>query len=217
VTGGGKPAAELSARALRIVRALHQLYPGADCALTHSDALQLLVATILSAQCTDERVNQVTPALFRRYPDAPAYAGAAPAEVEELIRPTGFFRNKARALISLGAALAERHSGRVPASMEELVELPGVGRKTANVVLGTWFGQPAIFVDTHVARLSGRLGWTDQRDPVKIETALQRILPREEWTFTSHGLIWHGRRVCKARRPDCAACALRPDCPYPAG
>jgi len=206
---------ELRARAGRIVRALHRLYPDADCALVHADALQLLVATILSAQCTDERVNQVTPGLFRRYPDAAAYAAADPAELEERIRPTGFFRNKARSLIGLGQALVQRHGGRVPERMEPLVELPGVGRKTANVLLGTWFGQPAIFVDTHVARLSGRLAWTAQRDPVKIELDLQRILPRAEWTFTSHALIWHGRRVCKARKPACDDCGLRADCPYP--
>jgi endonuclease-3 len=155
------------------MRALRRLYPDADCALAHSDPLQLLVATILSAQCTDERVNRVTPALFRRYPDAAAYAA-------------------------------------------DLVRLPGVGRKTANVVLGTWFGEPAIFVDTHVARLAGRLGWSRQRDPVKIELDLQKLLPRADWTFTAHALIWHGRRVCKARKPDCAACGLRPDCPHAA-
>lgn len=210
----GSPEAR-RARAGRIVRTLHGLYPDADCALAHTDELQLLVATILSAQCTDERVNRVTPDLFRRYPDAAAYAAADPAELEEWIRPTGFFRNKARSLIGLGAALTQRHGGRVPARMEQLVELPGVGRKTANVLLGTWFGQPAIFVDTHVARLSARLGWTDRRDPAKIELDLQRILPRREWTFTSHALIWHGRRVCKARKPDCGACGLRADCPYP--
>jgi len=200
----------------RVVRALRRIYPDADCALDHSDALQLLVATVLSAQCTDERVNQVTPTLFRRFPDASAYAAADPAELEQLIRPTGFFRNKARSLVGLGAALTATHGGRVPARMEELVELPGVGRKTANVLLGTWFGRPAIFVDTHVARLAGRLGWTTRRDPVKIELDLQRILPREDWTFTAHALIWHGRRVCKARKPACASCALRPDCPHTA-
>ena len=205
----------LRARVERIVRALRRIYPDADCALDHSDALQLLVATILSAQCTDERVNRVTPALFQRFPDAAAYAAADPAELEQIIHSTGSFRNKARSLIGLGAALAEQHGGRVPSRMEQLVELPGVGRKTANVVLGTWFEQPAIFVDTHVARLAGRLGWTGRRDPVKIELDLQEILPREDWTFTAHALIWHGRRVCKARKPACASCALRPDCPHP--
>jgi endonuclease-3 len=215
VTGGARSGRDgPRTRATRIVRSLRQLYPNADCALHHSDPLQLLVATILSAQCTDERVNRVTPALFRRFSDAAAYASADPAEMEELIRSTGFFRNKARALIGLGAALEERHAGQVPARMEDLVRLPGVGRKTANVVLGTWFGEPAIFVDTHVTRLAARLGWSRHRDPVKIETDLQRLVPREDWTFTAHALIWHGRRVCKARKPDCATCALRPDCPY---
>lgn len=208
-------AAALRARGRRIARGLERLHPDADCALEHSDPLELLVATILSAQCTDERVNRVTPALFARYPGAKAYAEADPAELEERIRPTGFFRNKARSLIGLGRALLERHGGRVPERMEELVELPGVGRKTANVILGTWFGRPAITVDTHVTRLASRLGLTEQKDPVKIEQELQGILPRDRWTFCSHALIWHGRRVCKARRPDCDGCGLRPDCPFP--
>jgi endonuclease-3 len=206
--------AETKRRAARIARKLHQLHPDAACALVHSNALQLLVATILSAQCTDERVNMVTPALFRAYPDAAAYAEAAPAKLEEAIRSTGFFRNKAKSLIGLGRALVERHGGEVPRSMEALVELPGVGRKTANVILGTWFGEPAITVDTHVARLSRRLELVTDKDPVKIEFALQKLLPEEEWTFVSHALIWHGRRVCKARKPDCASCGLRADCPF---
>ncbi len=203
------------ARARRIVRGLHELYPDADCALDHDDPLQLLVATILSAQCTDERVNQVTPTLFARYPDAAAYAAADAAALEETIRSTGFFRNKAKSLIGLGRALVERHGGEVPDRMEELVELPGVGRKTANVMLGTWFGRPAITVDTHVTRLAGRLGLTKERDATKIERALQQVLPRNDWTFSSHALIWHGRRVCKARRPDCETCGLFKDCPFP--
>jgi endonuclease-3 len=206
---------EANKRAGRIARKLHHLHPDAECALVHSDALQLLVATILSAQCTDERVNMVTPALFRAYPDAAAYAEAAPEELEEAIHSTGFFRNKARSLIGLGRALVERHGGRVPESMEELVELPGVGRKTANVILGTWYGEPAIAVDTHVARLSQRLGLVTGKDPVKIELALQQLLPEKEWTFISHALIWHGRRVCKARKPACGSCGLRTDCPFP--
>jgi endonuclease-3 len=163
------------ARAARIVRSLRQLYPDADCALDHSNPLELLVATILSAQCTDERVNQVTPTLFR----------------------------------------SDRHQGRVPETMEELVELPGVGRKTANVILGTWFGLPAVTVDTHVKRLAGRLGLTTHEDPVKIEFDLQDVFPEKDWTLTSHALIWHGRRVCKARTPRCDDCALNRDCPYP--
>lgn len=206
---------QLLARAGRIVRGLRRLYPDADCALEHSDSLQLLVATILSAQCTDQRVNQVTPALFRSYPDAAAYAAADPAELEERIRPTGFFRNKARSLIGLGCALVDRHGGQVPGHIEALVALPGVGRKTANVILGTWFGQQAITVDTHVARLANRLELSPEQDPVKIELDLQQLLPTDAWTFSSHALIWHGRRVCHARRPACEHCGLRPDCPYP--
>jgi endonuclease-3 len=204
---------EVRARARRVTGALRRTYPDADCALHHSSPLELLVATILSAQCTDERVNQVTPRLFRKYSDAAAYGSAEPAELEELIRSTGFFRNKARSLIGLGQALAERHQGQVPDRMEELVELPGVGRKTANVILGTWFERPAIFVDTHVGRLSRRLGWTGQKDPIKVELELQKVLPEKDWTFTSHALIWHGRRVCKARKPDCVGCVLSADCP----
>ncbi len=204
---------ERSVRARRIVGALRSLHPDTECALHHRSALELLVATILSAQCTDERVNQVTPELFRRYPTARAYAEADPTEIEIAIRPTGFFRNKARSLIGLGRALIERVDGAVPDSMEELIRLPGVGRKTANVVLGTWFGQPAIPVDTHVTRLSGRLGLSAATDPARIEFDLQALLAREDWTFFSHALIWHGRRVCGARLPDCAHCGLRPECP----
>jgi endonuclease-3 len=202
-------------RARRVVRSLRKLYPDSDCALDHQTALELLVATILSAQCTDVRVNQVTPALFRRYADAAGYAEADPAELEDHIRSTGFFRNKAKALKSLGRALLDDHGGEVPDTMEDLVRLPGVGRKTANVLLGTWFGKPAIPVDTHVTRLAGRLGLTAETDAVKIEFALQELLPRKDWTFTSHALIWHGRRVCRARKPDCEGCALFPECPFP--
>jgi endonuclease III len=203
-------------RARHIVRELRRTYADADCALHHTNALELLVATILSAQCTDERVNQVTPALFRRFPSAAAYARADEREVEDLVRPTGFFRNKSRALVGLGRALVERHGGEVPDRMEHLVELPGVGRKTANVVLGTWFGQPAIPVDTHVTRVAGRLELTSSDDPLKIEADLQALLPEAQWTFASHALIWHGRRVCQARRPACERCTLRAHCPYPA-
>lgn len=206
---------EPKAQARRVVKKLHGLYADADCALNHTSALELLAATVLSAQCTDERVNQVTPVLFGRYPDARAYAAAEAAEMEATIRSTGFYRNKARSLISLGQALSERHGGAVPDTMEQLVELPGVGRKTANVVLGTWFGKPAIFVDTHVKRLSNRLGWTEHSDPVKIEMELQKIIPEREWTFAAHALIWHGRQVCKARKPACDDCGLRGDCPFP--
>ena len=210
-----KPTPARKRRAARILAGLHALYPHATCALRHGNAFQLLVATILSAQCTDEMVNQVTPALFRAYPNARALAEADPTALEALIRPTGFFRNKARSLLGLGQALVARHGGRVPDTMEELVELPGVGRKTANVVLGTWFGKPAIPVDTHVTRLSGRLELTEETDPVRIEQDLMLLFPPAEWTFSSHALIWHGRQVCKALRPQCPACGLRKDCPWP--
>ena len=199
----------------KLVRGLRELYTDADCALHHKDALQLLVATILSAQCTDVRINQVTPKLFAKYKDARSYADADPDELEELIRTTGFFRNKARSILGLGRALVERHGGDVPQDMDQLVKLPGVGRKTANVLRGTWFGLPGITVDTHVKRLSGRMQLTDETNPVKIEFALQEILPEEDWTFASHALIWHGRQVCNARRPECDRCALRPNCPFP--
>ena len=202
-----------AARAARIVAGLRALYPGADCELVHRNALELLVATILSAQCTDERVNRVTPELFRRYPDARAWAEADLDELERRIRPTGFFRQKARTLAALGRALLERHGGRVPETLDALVELPGVGRKTANVVLGTWFGKPAIPVDTHVIRLAGRLGLTASSDPVRIEHELRALLPESDWTFASHALILHGRRVCGARAPVCERCAIRGDCP----
>jgi len=208
-------AAELQARARRIVRGLRKLYPDSDCALEHHNALELLVATILSAQCTDVRVNLVTPALFRRFPGAADYADADPAELEDHVRSTGFFRNKARSLKNLGRMLVDDHGGEVPDRMEELVRLPGVGRKTANVLLGSWFGRAAIPVDTHVTRLSGRMELTRETDAVKIEFALQELLPRKDWTFSSHALIWHGRGVCKARTPDCERCSIRPDCPFP--
>jgi endonuclease III len=202
--------------AARILDTLEQAHPEARCALHYRSAFELSVATILSAQCTDERVNQVTPALFRRFPGAADYARADEREVEELVRPTGFFRNKARSIVALGRALVEHHGGEVPDRMEDLVRLPGVGRKTANVVLGTWFGKAAIPVDTHVTRVAGRLELTASDDPVKIEADLQALLPRSEWTFVSHALIWHGRRVCQARRPACERCTLRAHCPYPA-
>jgi len=202
-------------RARGIVRGLRKLYSDADCALEHTNALELLVATILSAQCTDERVNQVTPRLFRRYTTAEAYAETDIAELEQHIRPTGFFRNKAKSIRGLGRALLEHHGGQVPDRMEQLVKLPGVGRKTANVLLGTWFGKPAIPVDTHVTRLTSRMELTGERDAVKIEYALQELLPKKDWTFTSHALIWHGRRVCKARSPSCDTCTLARHCPFP--
>jgi endonuclease III len=203
----------LRPRAGRIVRRLARLYPDAHCALHHRNPLELLVATILSAQCTDARVNLVTPALFARYPDAHAFATANPRELEKLIQSTGFFRNKARNIIGCCRELVARHGGRVPATMEELVPLPGVGRKTANVILGTAFATPGITVDTHVGRLSRRLGLTAETDPVKVERDLMRLVPRKEWTMVSHRLIFHGRQVCHARKPNCAGCGLAALCP----
>jgi endonuclease-3 len=181
--------------------------------LHHASAFQLLVATVLSAQCTDAMVNRVTPALFARYPDAPAMAAGAPEELEPLIRPTGFFRAKARSLAGLSAALVERHGGEVPGTMAELVRLPGVGRKTASVVLGHWFGVPAIPVDTHVLRVARRLGLTGAADPGRVERDLAALWPRRLWTDGALRLILHGRRVCAARRPRCEACVLAGFCP----
>ncbi|RMI09745.1 endonuclease III [Cellulomonas triticagri] len=209
----GRPPLALVRRARRVNRALAERWPDARCELDFRSPLELLVATVLSAQTTDVRVNQVTPVLFTRYPDAAAYAGADPAELEALIRPTGFFRAKARSLTGLGRALVERFDGEVPPRLADLVTLPGVGRKTANVVLGDAFGVPGITVDTHVGRLARRLGWTTQEDPVKVEQDIAALVPRAEWTLLSHRLIFHGRRTCHARRPDCAACPLTRDCP----
>jgi len=204
--------AERHARARRIARVLADAYPDARCALRHDDAWQLLVATILSAQCTDERVNMVTPALFARYPTPAALAEAATPELEGLIRSTGFFRQKAKSLKTVAAAIAEQ-GGQVPRDMDRLVALGGVGRKTANVVLGTAYGIPSIMVDTHVRRLSNRLGLTREDDPVKIEMDLRELLPPKEWTDFSHRLIHHGRRICLARTPRCPDCPLLALCP----
>ncbi|MFF1531444.1 endonuclease III [Cellulomonas sp. NPDC058312] len=212
-TPAERPDVALVRRARRVNRALAARWPDARCELDFRTPLELLVATVLSAQTTDVRVNQVTPALFARYPDAAAYAGADPAELEALIRPTGFFRAKARSLQGLGRALLERFDGEVPARLEDLVTLPGVGRKTANVVLGDAFGIPGITVDTHVGRLARRLGWTTQDDPVKVERDIAALIPRAEWTLLSHRLIFHGRRTCHARTPDCASCPVTRDCP----
>ncbi len=198
----------------KILRRLKAMFPEATCALDHRNALELLVATILSAQCTDERVNKVTPALFARYPAAKDYAGADPAELEALIRSTGFFRNKAKAIRGMARLLVERHGGEVPARLEDLVELPGVARKTANVVLGTFFGRAeGVVVDTHVSRIAKRLGLTKEKDPAKIERDLMAQIPRKDWIGFSHRLIHHGRGLCDARRPECAPCALRGLCP----
>ncbi|MCY7364963.1 MAG: endonuclease III [Frankiaceae bacterium] len=200
-------------RARRIARELALLHPDAHCELDFTTPLELAVATILSAQCTDKRVNEVTPALFRRYPTAAAYAAADREEVEALVRPTGFFRNKAGSLIGLGAALVERHGGEVPRRLEDLVQLPGVGRKTANVVLGNAFGVPGLTVDTHFGRLVRRFGWTELDDPVKVEAAVAELLPKAEWTMFSHRVIFHGRRVCHSRTPACGACGVAALCP----
>ncbi|HEY0997119.1 MAG TPA: endonuclease III [Gemmatimonadaceae bacterium] len=197
-----------------VLRRLAATYPDAHCALDHRNAFELLVATILSAQCTDKRVNMVTPALFARFPHARALAAAGQEEVEELVRTTGFFRSKAKNLIAMATALVERHGGEVPQRMDDLVVLPGVGRKTANVILGNAFGiNEGVVVDTHVARLSQRLGLTTQADPVKIEADLMQQFPRERWTMLAHYLIDHGRAICDARRPRCGECPLADLCP----
>ncbi len=200
-------------RARRINRELAALYPEAHCELDFTTPLELCVATILSAQCTDKRVNEVTPALFRAYPTAQAYAAADRVVLEEQIRTTGFFRNKTTSLIGLGAALVERHGGEVPPRLEDLVKLPGIGRKTANVVLGNAFGIPGLTVDTHFGRLVRRFGWTTEEDPVKVEFAVADLLPKAEWTMFSHRVIFHGRRVCHSRTPACGACAIAALCP----
>ena len=194
-------------------RALAQAFPHVYCELDFTNALELTVATILSAQSTDKRVNLTTPALFKRYRTARDYAQADRVELEELIRPTGFYRNKTTSLIKLGQALEERFDGEVPASMDELVTLPGVGRKTANVILGNAFDIPGITVDTHFQRLVHRWAWTEEADPVKIEKAIGELIERSEWTLLSHRVIFHGRRVCHARRPACGVCVLAKDCP----
>jgi endonuclease III len=205
--------APLKKRADQINAALAELYPDAHCALHHRTPLELLVATILSAQCTDERVNKVTPALFDRYPDAQAYADADSAELETLIQSTGFFRNKAKNIRACCQQLIENHAGEVPRTMEELVPLPGVGRKTANVILGNAFGIPGIPVDTHVGRLSRRMGLTEHEDPVKVETDLMALVPKEEWTMFGHRMIFHGRQICQSRKPNCEGCVIKKICP----
>ncbi len=201
-------------RAGTVFDLLRESYPDAHCALDHENPYQLTVATILSAQCTDARVNQVTPELFRRYPDPESLAGAKVQEVEEVVRSTGFYRNKARNLVGMAEAVMERHGGEIPDSMESLSALPGIGRKTANVVLGNAFGiDEGIVVDTHVRRLSQRLGLTREDDPEKIERDLIRLFPRDRWTLLSHLLIFHGRAVCAARRPRCGECPIAHLCP----
>ncbi len=201
-------------RADQLVEALAGVYPDAHCELDFRTPLQLLVATILSAQCTDKRVNMVTPALFQRYRSATELAQASPDELESMIRSTGFFRNKAKSIRAAAAVIVEKHRGKVPGTMAELHALPGVGRKTANVVLGNAFGKDeGVVVDTHVARLSQRLRLTKQTDAEKIETDLMKVVPRRHWTMWSHWLIWHGRRRCFARKPDCRQCEILGLCP----
>src|SRR3954454_12085752 len=210
---GEESQAGLVRRARRMGRALAEAYPDAHCELDFTNPLELLVATILSAQCTDKRVNEVTPVLFARYRTAADYAAANRSEVEDIIRSTGFFRAKTNSILKLGQALVERHDGEVPGRLDDLVKLPGVGRKTANVVLGNAFGVPGITVDTHFGRLSRRFGWTTEDDPVKVEHAVGALFPKKEWTVLSHRLIWHGRRVCHARKPACGACPVARWCP----
>jgi endonuclease-3 len=202
------------ARTVEILARLRKAYPDSRCSLNFENPLQLLVATVLAAQCTDERVNQATPALFRRCPGARHYAEIPIEELEELVRTTGFYRNKARSVQNLGRTLVAAHGGEVPATMDELKALPGVGRKTANVVLGNAFGKnEGVVVDTHVQRLSRRLGLTEETDPEKIERDLIPLIPREDWTLWSHLLIDHGRKVCKARKPECPVCLVAGLCP----
>jgi endonuclease-3 len=202
------------ARAIEVFARLKRAHPDAHCELDYETPLQLVMATILSAQCTDKRVNMVTPTLFKRFPTAQALADAQQEELEEIVKSTGFFRNKAKSLIGLGKALVERHGGAVPDSMETLVKLPGVGRKTANVILGNAFRKnEGVVVDTHVGRLSLRLGLTRETDPVKVERELMPLIPREDWTMLAHVLVFHGRRICYARTPKCEICVLSEICP----
>jgi len=209
-----RPQDERRARARKIIARLERAYPDATCALNHSSALELVVATILSAQCTDARVNMVTPVLFARYRSAGDYAAADPRVLEREIQSTGFFRNKTKSIIGMAQALVEHHSGQVPDTMDALTELPGVGRKTANVILGTWFKKnEGVVVDTHVHRLTRLMKLTRQDDPVKIERDLMELLPRDRWTWWSHTLIQHGRQVCIARRPKCEECVVNKLCP----
>jgi endonuclease-3 len=199
-------------RIKKISDILRSTYPGVKTALGHTNPLELLIATILSAQCTDERVNRVTATLFQKLRTAKDFVEIPVSDLEEMVRPTGFYRNKAKSIKACCAALVERHEGKVPDNMEALVQLPGIGRKTANVVLGSAFGIPGIVVDTHVKRVSQRIGLTTEKDPVKIEFDLMALIPRKDWIDFSHQMIWHGRALCKARKPNCPACPLRDLC-----
>ena len=197
-----------------ILKLLEQHYPNAHCTLDFATPLELLVATVLSAQCTDVRVNKTTPAIFQKYPTAAAYAAAPLPDLEAAFHPTGFFRQKAKSVQGICQALVANHGGQVPASLEELVKLPGIGRKTANVILGNAFGIPGITVDTHLGRVSQRLGLTPNQDPVKIEFDLMPLVPQARWTEFSHQIIWHGRSICPARKPQCVTCPILPYCDY---
>ncbi len=200
-------------RVLKIIRGLHKAYPDAKCALTHKNPLELLVATILSAQCTDKRVNQVTPPLFKKYKTAADYAKADPAVFQKEIQSTGFYQNKTKNILGCAKEIVAKHKGRVPDKMEELVKLPGIGRKTANVILGNAFGVPGLTVDTHMIRINQRLGLTQNKDAVKIEFDLMPLVPEKEWTQYSHLIIHHGRNRCVARKPDCVHCEIKDLCP----
>lgn len=209
-----RSASATNIKTARLIERLQQVYPGATCALTHRNPLELLMATILSAQCTDERVNLVTPALFAKFKSAAAFAASTTEELEELVRSTGFYKNKAKSILGCAKAIVAKHGGEVPKTLEELVALPGVGRKTANVVLGTAFGIPSgVVVDTHVRRLSNRLGMTEEADPEKIEVDLMKVVPQKHWIDFSHLLILHGRNRCSARKPDCTNCEIEDICP----
>ena len=203
-----------SARVKALLKGLRKLYPDAHCELDYSNPLELLIATILSAQCTDVRVNKTTKALFKRYKNAADYAAADPLELEGIIRSCGFYRMKAKSIVETSRLILERFDGKVPDAMEDLLTLRGVARKTANVVLGEAYGKPSgVVVDTHMKRLSRRFGLTEEEDPVKVERDLVACVPKKDWVFWSHAVIWHGRRVCKALNPACDACTLRQDCP----
>ena len=205
--------AEKRKRAMAIYRILSKRYPSVRCELDFKNPLQLLIATVLSAQCTDKRVNAVTPALFKRYKNASDFAGANMRELQSLIKSTGFYRAKAKNIKGLATKIVTEHNGKVPDNLEELVKLPGVGRKTANVVLGHAFDTPGITVDTHFGRLSRRFGWTKENDPVKVEFEVMELIPRKEWTNLSQRMIWHGRRICHSRKPACGVCPLAKLCP----
>jgi endonuclease-3 len=202
-----------TSNAKAILRILKKQYPDARCELDFSSPLELLVATILSAQCTDKRVNQVTKTLFKKYPSVDSYANAKVADIESIIKPTGFYRNKAKSIHAMANTVRSKFNGEVPSNLEDLITLPGVGRKTANVVLGNAFDTPGLTVDTHFGRLVRRFGWTKETDPVKVEFAVMEIFPKKDWTYLSHVLIWHGRRYCHARKPACGACPIAKFCP----